>query len=219
MPSLLQMEKNIKFIKNFGNPSRAFCLGTKIADGKFIAILADDAHLIPDSIDKCVELLLLNNPDKDIICMKYCEGEHYNGKEPPIDFWSAGFHEDTRQPGIDKNWKLSLTPLMSLRYYNELGGIDCLFEHVNFNMIDLGFRAIRNGSKVLLSPTLVMNCDFEPDRNAENSCVMSAYYNNDRELFHKMYASNNRPIKIEENWIESDPVWKRRNHEWKISMQ
>ena len=212
LPESLQKELNVKYIKNYGNPSRAFHLGTRIADGRWVCILADDAHLYHDSIDKTLDLLNENNPDKDIAVLRYCEGEHHSGAEPPMGYWTAGYHGDTKQPGINPAWKLSLTPMVSLKYYNELGGIDCLYEHVNFNMIDFGFRATKNGSNILLSPTLVMNCDFEPNRTAESHSVINAYENNDRDLFFKMYADNNRSIKIEENWQVSEPVWKMKKY-------
>jgi hypothetical protein len=204
----LYKEKNVKVLKNYGNPSRAFHLGTRVADGKFICILADDAHLYPDSIDKCLDLLLSNDPEKDIVVERYCEGPGHSGAEPPMGYWTAGYHGDTKQPGVNPEWRLALTPLMSLKRYNELGGIDCQYHHVNFNMLDLGFRNIKDGGKIHLSPTLVMNCDFEPNRTPETSSVIKAYVSNDRDLFYKMYSDNNREVKIDlDNWRESDPIW------------
>jgi hypothetical protein len=212
LPKSLQQDKHIKYIKNYGNPSRAFHLGTRIADGKAICILADDAHLYANSIDNALDLLNSNNPDKDIVILRYCEGENHSGAEPPMGYWTAGYHGDTKQPGIDPNWKLTLTPMLNLKYYNELGGIDCLYEHVNFNMLDFGFRAIKNGSQIHLSNNLVMNCDFEPNRTAESHTVINAYENNDRDLFYKMYADHSRQIHIEENWREVEPIWKRKKY-------
>lgn len=208
----LQESLNVKYIKNFGSPSRAFHLGTRIADGRFISILADDCHVFSNNcIDRCLDLLLANNPDKDIVIQRYREGENFGAGEFPIGYWYAYYHGDTKQPGIDPSWALTLTPMMSLQRYNELGGIDCLYCHTNMNFLDLGFRAARSGSNVFLSPVEVMNCNFEPNRTPENSAVINAYVNNDRDRFYKMYADNSRPMVVEENWRECDPVWKRRN--------
>ncbi len=102
--------------------------------------------------------------------------------------------------------------LLSTEYYKELGGIDCNFWHTNMNLHDFAFRAQLNGSKIFLSPTLVMNCDWEPNRTPENSPVIAAFYENDRPLFHKIWAvPGERAIKIDPNdWRNTSPVWDKR---------
>jgi hypothetical protein len=93
-----------------------------------------------------------------------------------------------------------------------MGGLDCSFEHINMNVHDLAFRAQRFGSQIHLSPTLIMNCDFDTGRTPENSAVISAYYNNDGPKFKEMYlAPNKRPLQIDpESWRNTEVVWSRR---------
>lgn len=209
LPASLQKVENLKYIKNFGSPTRALHLATLIAEGKYFTWLSDDAHIYANSIDKAMDIM---NP-KDIVCMRYCEGEHHSGTCPPDAYWTAGYHPDLSCPGVDPKWKIPCVMLIGLEYYRELGGLDTRWEHINMNVHDLAFRAQRNGSQVYLSPTLVMNCDWSPTRTAENSNVIAAFYLNDRPLFHQVYADKSRPIKIDiENWRESEVVWKRKNY-------
>lgn len=210
LPQSLENKPNIKHIRQFGHPSRSFHLGTKIADGKIICIIADDSRQFPDSLDKAMDLLLSKDLNSTIVQMRYREGENFSAGEFPMDYWHAYHHPDTRRPGANHSWKLSLTPMMSIELYNRLGGVDTLFDHVNFNMIDIGFRLQKLGGEVLLSSVEVMNCDFEPNRNPENSSVIDAYVNNDKDRFFEMWKDESRSFIIEENWKQSDPTWKRR---------
>lgn len=213
LPESLRKRDNVKYIKNFGSPTRALHLGTRIADGKYFTWLSDDAHVYRDSLDQSLDLLLANDPSKDIICVRYCEGQNHSGACPPDAYWTAGYHPDLRCPAVDPTWRIPCVMMLSLEYYEEMGGLDCNFLHINMNVHDLAFRAQRNGSKVHLSPGLVMNCDWDPKRTAENSNVIRAFFEVDRPLFHELWAvPGERPIKIESNWRDCDPVWNMKSY-------
>ncbi len=74
LPEELRKNTKVKYIKNHGTPSRALHLGTLIAEGRFMTYLSDDGHLYNDSIDKCIDLLLQNEPEKSIVGLRYTEG-------------------------------------------------------------------------------------------------------------------------------------------------
>ena len=211
LPSILQREKHIKYIKNCGSPTRALHLATLISEGRFFTWLSDDAHVCPNSIDKALDLLLCNKPEKDIICMRYTEGECYSGMEQPSSYWTAGSHAELLSPGVNPYWRAPGVMLLALSRYRELGGLDHAFEHLNMNMHDLAFRAQKDGSTVHLSPTQIMNCDWDSTRTRENSPIVAAFFDNDRPLFRKIYQDDSRPIVIDlENWRSSSPIWERR---------
>ncbi len=212
LPVSLEDKLNIKHIRQFGHPSRSFHLGTKIADGKIICVIADDSHQYPDSLDKSMDLLLSKDLNNTIVQMRYREGVNFSASEFPLAYWHAYHHPDTRRPGVNHSWKLTLTPMMSLELYNKLGGVSCVYDHLNMNAIDLGFRHQKNGGEVLLSPIEVMNCNFEPNRTSENSAVIDAYVNNDKDRFYEAWKDQSRSVIIEEDWRESDPSWKRRKN-------
>lgn len=209
-PELLKLD-NFKYLHDKGHPARALHMGTLIAEGRFFTWLSDDAWVIEDSLDKCLDLMLSKNPEKDIVTIRYSEGTNHAGQEPPNAYWTSSYHGDLRLPGINQAWAIAPVMMTSLAYYKSLGGIDCLCEHMNMNIHDFLYRAQRNGSAVHLSPTLVMNCDWE-DRNPANSSVLAAYHENDWPVFHSWYhIPDNRPIVIDtENWRHTAPVWHRR---------
>lgn len=212
LPDVMQKEHNIKYIKDFGSPTRAVHISSLIAEGRFMTWLADDAHIYADSIDMAIDLLLSKNAEKDIITMRYSEGPGHSGACPPDAYWTAGYHGDLKLAGINPKWAISCVMMLSQEYYRALGGLDCRFHHVNMNVHDFVFRAQRNGSEVYLSPSLIMNCDFEVGRTPESHPVINAYHNNDYPLFYGMYAEpGKRDIYIDpENWRTTEPVWSMR---------
>lgn len=216
LPQELQEKKNVKYIKDFGTPTRAFHLGTLISEGEFITWLSDDAFVYESSIDWAMDLLMSKDRDRDIICMRYSEGVNHSGQVPPEGYWTAHFHADLRVPGVASHWKIAPVMMLNSEYYRYMGGLDHGFEHLNMNVHDLAFRAQRNGSQIYLSPTLIMRCDFEPERTIENSPVIAAYHENDSRVFREMYDVPNpncRPIRIDpENWKTSQVVWHRRKY-------
>lgn len=212
LPASLQDELNVKYIKNYGSPTRALHVATLISEGRFFTWLSDDAHLYPDSIDRAMDVLLANNPQKDIMCMRYTEGYQHSGSEFAPSYWVAGTHPDLHAPGVDRNWKIPIVMLLSLERYKDLGGFDHQYHHLNMNLHDFAFRAQRDGSQVHASPTQVQNCDFELNRTPESHPIIAAFWNNDRPLFWEQYKEKDiRPIRIDpENWRESSPVWELR---------
>jgi hypothetical protein len=211
-PADLHQLPNVKYVKDLGTPSRSFHVGTLIAEGKFLTWLSDDAYVYEDSIDLALDLLMSKNPEKDIVTMRYSEGPNHSGQAPPDAYWTAAYHADLNLPGIERHWKICCVMMLSSEFYRCMGGLDCSFEHINMNVHDLAFRAQRFGSQIHLSPTLIMNCDFDTGRTPENSAVISAYYNNDGPKFKEMYlAPNKRPLQIDpESWRNTEVVWSRR---------
>jgi hypothetical protein len=212
LPESLQKDLDVKYIKNYGSPTRALHLATLISEGRFFTWLSDDAHLYPNSIDLSMDLLLAKNPDKDIVCMRYTEGKDHSGAEFAPSYWVSGTHPDLHAPAVDRNWKIPIVMLLAQERYKDLGGFDHGYHHLNMNLHDFAFRAQRDGTEVLMSPTQVQNCDFEENRTPENSPIIAAFWNNDRPRFWQQYAiPGERPLRIDpENWRESSPVWELR---------
>ena len=216
LPAFFHDKRHIKYVRDLSTPARALQVGTTLAEGRFMTWISDDAIVQPNSLDLAIDLLLSKNPDKDIVGMRYFEGPNHSGQPLPDEYWDSIYHADTRMDGIDPSWKVPGVYLVSLEYFREMGGLDCRFEHANFNVHDLSFRCQRNGSNVHLSPTVFMNCDWDPHRNQHNSAVIAAYVENDLPLWKSIYStkeeSNKRPIFIDySNWRDIPSVWSRRH--------
>ena len=95
--------------------------------------------------------------------------------------------------------------------FKELGGLDCRFMHVNMNAIDLMYRVQKNGGKVLMPDTLVLNCDYDSLTAVLHQPLDSAYSVNDLPLFKDIYDKpfSLTRIKIDyDNWKDTPSVWR-----------
>jgi hypothetical protein len=217
LPAFFLDKTNVKYLKDLSTPARALQLGSVIAEGQFMTWISDDALIEQDSLDLAIDLLLSKNAEKDIVGMRYTEGQNFSGQPFPDEYWESTYHGDTRLPGIDPSWKIPGVYLISLDYFRQMGGLDCRFEHANFNVHDLSFRSQRNGSNVYLSPSIFMRCDWDPNRNPHNSAVIAAYHYNDLPLFRQIYSTkesaDNRQIFIDySNWSQIPSIWHRRHN-------
>ena len=209
-PPILAAKKNFKFFKDYGSPTRSAQISTMLAEGELMMWASDDGFFLKDSIKECVDMHK-TLPYKDIVIVKYSEGRHHSGRCHADNYWTAWTHESLRLEGIPKDYMITLLGMYKLKYFRELGGFDCRFEHLNMNTHDLAFRAQRNGSKLHFSPNLVLNCDWNPNEG-DHVPVQEAYHANDEPLFREMYSKEQTgDVSIDYfNWMKSDPVWKRR---------
>lgn len=216
LPPELQVDKKVKYIKDYGSPARALKISSLFAEGRFVTWVSDDCHICNSQIDSSIDLLLANDPEKDIIGMRYCEGIGFNCSEAthPYEYSFVRLHPDVQAPKVSLD---SIAPgllMLSTEYWNFLGGVDSAnYEHANMNVFDLVYRARNNGSKIILTPSLVYKCDFETGRTQENSELIAAFFQNDRAMYWKMYAADapDRPTSIDINdWQQADQIWKRK---------
>lgn len=218
LPESLTRQENVKFVYDAGCPSRCLQHATTIAEGEYISIMSDDCIVLENSISNCIDQLeRSDNPDKNIIALRYTEGQNYRANPSDFDhkYWHAKYHGDLRIAGIEDDWKICLMFLTKTENFRWLGGIDCRFEHFNMNLHDMAFRAQRTGAKVITSEGFVTAHDWEPHRDIHTSPILQAYHMNDKPLFDSIYltkeTSDSRPIMIDyDNWKEQPEVWPRR---------
>ena len=219
LPDELSVKSNVKFVYDAGCPSRCLQHASTFAEGEYISIISDDCIVLQNSISDCIDQLERSElPDRNIIALRYTEGQGYRANPSDFDhkYWSAKYHGDLRIQGIEDNWMICLMFLMKTDMFKWLGGIDCRFEHFNMNLHDMAFRAQRSGSRVITSDGFVTAHDWEPVRNISSSPIIQAYHLNDKPLFDSIYqhreTSQSRPIRIDyDNWKMTPEVWPRRN--------
>jgi hypothetical protein len=211
LPDELQDVHNIKYIKDFGSPSRCVQMASMFAEGKYITWSSDDALYTKESLRNCINLLD-NSSEKDGIIVRYWEAVDRKGQLPEDSYWTAWTHADQRLPGIPKDYMCCPVGMYNLQYFQKIGGLDCSFHHVNMNAHSLAFRVQNAGGKMMLSPDCVMECDFDNLRNSLHQPLDYAYLRNDKPKFQQMYSSpwNKEHIKIDyDNWKNADVVWSR----------
>jgi len=217
LPKGMEKLNNVQYSQDFGCPSRCLQKASTLARGKYIAAASDDVIINEKEFSNCIDLLEQNDSEKDIIALKYTEGQGFNANEDDFEpnYWNAHHHASLRMPGIHPGWKICLMFMMNVERFRGLGGLDCRFEHFNLNLHDFAFRAQRTGSKVITSVNFVTKHDWEPGRDQNNSPIIAAYHQNDLPLFNSIYSqvftSYHRPVCIRyDNWMRQPEKWARR---------
>lgn len=210
-PYPLQQFGNIKYVRDFGCPSRCVQIGASISEGKFFTWTCDGALFDTLGYSQCADILS-DKTRKDIVNVRYDEGPNYqyNPMHLRTEYWKSHTHPVLVTKQSPENLDLAIFGFYNLDYFIEMGGVDCKFEHINMNSHDLAFRIQRDGGKVYQSPTRVMALNWEP-HNLSNP-VHQAYTENDEPLWKKMYNSDEpRPLKIDfNNWKSAETFWSRR---------
>lgn len=214
LPDELKEKNNIKLIKDFGCPTRCLQLGIFEAQGKLCAHTVDDAVLFEDKLDEAIDYYKQNCGYKDVVNLRYREGENYSGQTMRDSYWMAWGHDALRLTGIPQHYKISLHHLLNTDYLIEMGGYDCSFEHANFSNNDLMFRIQADGGKLFDSVSDITTCNHMPDETGDHSPIFKSHNEHDLPLFRQMYSDPDilkKRIKIDiNNWASAPSVWTRR---------
>jgi hypothetical protein len=199
-------KSNVKFIQDYGHPTRAAQIAAINCDGDALYHVVDDIVFEPNAISNELENW---NHDK-IISMRYKEGQNHSGHELPPHYWMAG--SSYRYDTINPNWFNCVHFLMSRELFNEYGGFDCNYEYLNHATHDLLFRIQYNDQiKCSLSTTTVCSADWMPGITGDHAPIHYAQTEHDSILFHHNWNEKRPNSKILLNNYEyQDQIWKRR---------
>ena len=210
----LKSKPNVKMIIDNGSPSRCAQRAAIESSGRLIAHLVDDAIFIDDALDKAILFYEAVCTRKDVVNLRYTEGENFGGTTMPSQYWIAHYHPPLRYASIPVNYKQCCHHLVDRDYFLEMGGYDCKFEYQNFNLHDFIFRIQHDGGVVYDSPTDITNCNFYPEKTGDHGPIVEAYVDNDEPYFQKLYSDVNilqKRNKIDiNNWKNSPDIWRRR---------
>lgn len=207
----LLKNENIKYFKDYSSVPVCMQKATLQCEGKLIFHTVDDGILEKNSIDMAIDLYNKICTEKDVINMRYKEGSGRKGNSLPLGYWTAYYHGDLRLGGIDREWAISLQPLMSTEYFKELGGFDCGFEYSNHCHHDLIFRIQMNGGKIINSPIEACNADHFPGTTGDHEPIVVAQHGHDDSRFFEIYGlkkPTDRVIINYNNWESRPKVWK-----------
>lgn len=211
LPSdFLQGRSNVKYVKDFGSPVRASCIGSLLCEGQYIfPTMADDAFFIEGAIDKNIDLLLLMGENyKNIVTCKYSESEDFSYPER---YQSDDYYKVTMYPvnkeHVNENWFIFNAVFLYRRYFEELGGYDCSYNTTCIGHTDLAIRAQKDGANVQLSPYPIIQCDHNL---SDHGAIEIAQLGFDIPKFRSKYnkSLDDLPIKINPmNWKKAENVW------------
>jgi hypothetical protein len=191
---------NFRFVRDFGHPSRCMQLGATLSSGEYICWIPDDVKLEIGSLQECLDLLK-TMPKEDGMTLRYSEGKNFSGEQDKdVTYWIGATHADQTSLGINPSWRIAPLFMYNKETYFDFGGIDCRFEHINFNTHDLAYRMQNFGRKVL-------SADWTPN----DPVVSSAHHSHDYPLMAQIYQGSGANKKNNtHNWNEESPYWERR---------
>ena len=210
----LQNLKNVKYVKDYGNPVRAQNIGTMFAEGNLLMWVSDDSIAFPGSIDKMIEILGPN--PKDVVAAKYFEGPDNTYKPlQPDEYFKLNGSDCTSSKFIPDSWWIFNVILMYREFWDELGGLDVLYEACPMAYADFAVRAQQAGAKVVMSKTSVFNGDHMPGITGDHAPIHYAQDENDMPLFQKTYRNaqpflNPNTTRDMMDWKKIESVWSRR---------
>jgi hypothetical protein len=214
LTEFLKTKSNVKMIIDNGSPSRCAQRAAIEASGRLLVHCVDDAHFVEDSLDRAVSMYNTICGKKDVINLRYTEGENFTGTTLPINYWFAHYHPPLRLAGIPNTYKQCCHHIIDREYFLSMGGYDCKFEYQNFNLHDLMFRVQYDNGRIFDSDTTVTNCNFYPEKTGDHGPIVEAYLENDEPYFQELYNDPDilkKRSKISlDNWKQTDKVWKRR---------
>jgi hypothetical protein len=201
---------NVKYVRDYGSPTRATQMGISLCSGTYITFPCDDGVFLENALDAAVEFIETKDR-KDGLVMRYKEGGSFmdNPDAPSFsnDYWNANHH--IRGIGWDDSFKIAPQPLFRLDYLKELGGFNCIdFECMSFSTWDICGRSQKNGSIFHLSPLEVMRCDNYGAVGVDHRPIYDAH-GKDHDRFIEMQRNVNINIDFD-NWKLAPEVWSRR---------
>jgi len=214
----LQKLQNVKYVKDFGSPTRASAIASLLAEGKLITWITDDAVLMPDALNLAVDTLYsMGDSHKNVVITKYLEGKPGTQKLHQPDYYykingREGFRPCTYSPYISDEWWIFNTALMHRSFFEELGGLDCSFEHAAMADTDFAIRAQALGANVKVTQILMYDCDHG---QADHKPIEIAQIGFDEPLIQSKYRDPDWEEKLKakiniNNWKNFPSVWTRR---------
>lgn len=205
-PDIISKRENVKYIKDYGSPTRSAQIAAINCTGDYIYHVVDDILFEKNKISNELDSL-----DEDvIISMRYREGKSHSGHELPLHYWTAG--SSYNYTTISPHWLNCVHFIMPRRLFKEYGGFDCKYEYLNHATHDLLFRIqSSNDIRCKLSKDTICSADWMPDITGDHAPIHYAQTEHDAQLFFSSWSNSKPVIKIDiNNFIHQSEIWKRR---------
>ena len=214
LPKELQNNNRVRFIQDFGQPSRCYQIGVVESKADYILWGADDGYFLPNnSVDGAMDILNnLGNRKKDIISLKYYEGKISKVRRKD-EFWMVKSHPTMLTSYIPPNFYLIMNGLMRKDYFIEVGGWDCSFESHAMATCDFAMRVQRDKANVTLYKEPFLHVEHSPGKSGDHGPLHCAHLEHDEPLFKEIYSNKNslNRVKIDfDNWKDTPSTWHRR---------
>jgi GT2 family glycosyltransferase len=208
----LQSLPNVKYAKDLGSPLRASNIAGMMAEGELVTWIADDAILLPNSLDDNIKILEeMGGHYKDVVMIKYLEGKNGTIKGLPKDEYFYINNSGNSSPYLDNNWLIFNHVIMYRQFFDELGGWDCEFEACPMGHNDFAIRAQQIGANVKISQIPCLDCDHMEGGTGDHMPIYLVQTFKDQPKYQNRYRNPNwvnQQMRIDiNNWKLAPSVW------------
>jgi hypothetical protein len=227
IPDTLRKKKNVKYIKDYGQPSRAAQLGLVEASGDLFCWVTDDCFCYPNTLSETIEFYTKNCIDTDIVGMRFFENpEHYKNikegatvdrnperrlSDHPDHYWFAK-SSYPYLPAVKPEWGTACLFMSKTHHVKMYGGWDCQWEHLNHATHDLLFRMQNQGNRFFLTEYDVFVANWYEGTSQDHAPVHYGQLTHDVQLFNQVWTNpfNGRQRVNLNNWQDVSEIWERR---------
>ena len=222
LPDTLKGIPNVKFIQDYGCPTRCYQLGLLASASPYVVFVADDGVLLNNgAIDNAFKILESTPlPHKNIVSFRYYEGPIVPDTGiSKLNYWKFSGHSFYKKFYFSQNYYLVMNALISREYMIEAGGWDCRFKHIGMGCNDLAIRMQRDGANITLGDYFMHVEGSVPGvvwGGGDHKPIYDSHCEEDVPLFKNIYSDSNSVSRIKinvNNWNESPLVWTRRFNE------
>lgn len=203
VPDSLKSKNNIKFIKDFGSPTRSAQLAAIEASQKYLYHVTDDILFYPNVVSNEIDRM----EDNTITALTYTEGVGYSGDKLPPNYWYAP-NAYPGWPGVNQSWGIGVHFMVDTELFKKYGGFDCRFDYLNHAGHDLLFRMQKDGVKYKVSQETASKADWMPGISGDHEAIYVAQTFHDDPLFKSIWITGRENLRVElDNWKDQPDLW------------
>lgn len=205
LPDELKDKANVKLIKDYGSPTKAFGIALEFVEGEYVTWAADDATYNPGTLKEVMNIIIKKNNPNLVIAMEQTESSRYYSADSCRINADAGI-----RCSVPDNFYFFPTALMKTSLYKQLGGLDCKYETHAMAHLDFAIRAQFHGVDVEFYRKPVLHLTHMMGRSGDHGPIADTQEQKDQPLFLSLYRDPKYTPAIYldlDDWRKADIVW------------
>jgi hypothetical protein len=218
LPKELENISNVKYITDFGSPTRCFNIALENAENPLVTWAADDGLYRPGMLKKAIQIYedRKRNQGSTVLALGQIEA----GNQYDRDFVRINKHPPLRSEFIDDSFIFFPTAIMERELLDRMQGLDCRFNGHAMAHVDLAIRVQGGGyAKVEFLDEICLDLSHMMGTSGDHAPMHHSQLQEDEPLFRELYKgshpdrifiSNKKSLAFVKiiNWRAIDNVWK-----------
>ena len=212
LPETLKDKDNIKYIQDYGAPTRCRQQCLEKAEGDWVFYAGDDLTFFPNALNSALFRVKTENiNERTVLLGKYTEGRRDNPEMLSDEYYKFQYHDATRplQQCVNYEAWIIMAGLVPTKLLKEIGGWDCQFNVCAVACLDLALRLQNYGIHLIIHHEPFFHAEHLPDDAGDHGPIAYSQVNYDMPLLHQIYQQQSitRTTISLDNWKNSPEVW------------